>query len=104
MSRAPACLVALLASLLLLPGAARGDAPPAPAISAPSAIVLEPSTGEVLYARAADVRRPIASATKLMTALLTLEGAALSDVVPAASYDALPVESQLGLRAAARER
>ncbi|HWT23067.1 MAG TPA: D-alanyl-D-alanine carboxypeptidase family protein [Solirubrobacteraceae bacterium] len=103
MSRAVACGLALLASLCLLPATARArEAPPPPAVSAPSAILLEPSTGEVLYARAADARRPIASATKLMTALLTVDRVALSEVVPAADYDALPVESQLGLRAGER--
>ena len=40
--------------------------------------MIEVSTGDVACARAADERRPIASTTKLMTALLTLERAKLS--------------------------
>ena len=74
---------------VLARGAARararcGPAPAAaagrrPQISAPSAILIEASTGDVLYERAADKRRAIASTTKLMTALLTMERAKLSD-------------------------
>jgi serine-type D-Ala-D-Ala carboxypeptidase (penicillin-binding protein 5/6) len=98
---------ALITALLALAGAtfapaALAQAPPPPAVSAPSAIVVEAGTGEVLWARAAGARRPMASATKLMTALLTVERARLDDVVPAADYSALPVESQLGLRAGER--
>ena len=51
-------------------------------VTAPSAIVIEVSTGDVGCARAPDQRRPIASTTKLMTALLTLERAKLDAVVP----------------------
>jgi D-alanyl-D-alanine carboxypeptidase (penicillin-binding protein 5/6) len=100
-------VLALASALCLLPAfatpaRAAAAAPPPPAVSAPNAIVMEPSTGEVLYARAADARRPIASATKLMTALLTLERLPLSAVVAAADYRAAPVESQLGLRTGER--
>jgi D-alanyl-D-alanine carboxypeptidase (penicillin-binding protein 5/6) len=52
----------------------------------------------VLYERAADKRRAIASTTKLMTALLTMEHAKLSDIVPASDYIAAPIESKLSLR------
>ncbi len=60
----------------LIPCAAAHAAPPA--ISAPEAIVVEPQTQDVVYARRANMRRPIASTTKLMTALLTLEHARLT--------------------------
>ena len=101
--RARAAVTLLLALCLLpaAPAAARAGTT-APAVSAPSAIVMEPSTGDVVYARRADARRPIASATKLMTALLTVERMRLSDIVPAADYHAAPIESQLGLRAGER--
>ena len=59
---------------------------------------MEASTGDVLYQRDATERRPIASTTKLMTALLTMEHADLSDMVPASDYIASPIESKLGLR------
>jgi D-alanyl-D-alanine carboxypeptidase (penicillin-binding protein 5/6) len=67
-------------------------------VHAPSAIVVEVSSGTVACARAADRRRPVGSTTKLMTALLTLERAKLSDVFTATSYRPAPVESKIGLR------
>ena len=48
-----------------------------------SAIVIEVSTGIVACERAADKRLRIGSTTKLMTALLTLENAKLSDTFTA---------------------
>jgi D-alanyl-D-alanine carboxypeptidase (penicillin-binding protein 5/6) len=94
-------LVRLLVAAVVLaaPGAARAACP---AISAPSAIVMDARSGDVLCERRADERRAIASTTKLMTALLVLERAELSDVVPATAYRGLAVESRLGLRAGER--
>jgi D-alanyl-D-alanine carboxypeptidase (penicillin-binding protein 5/6) len=57
-----------------------------------------------VVARAPRARRPIASATKLMTGLLAAERGRLGEVVPAAPYAALPVESQIGLRTGERMR
>jgi serine-type D-Ala-D-Ala carboxypeptidase (penicillin-binding protein 5/6) len=65
---------------------------------AKSAIVVEASTGEVAYARASRVHREIASTTKLMTALVTLENADLDEVFEASNYHPAAVESQIGLR------
>ena len=48
--------------------------------------MIEVSTGIVACARQADKERPIGSTTKLMTALLTLEEAKLSDTFTAANY------------------
>jgi serine-type D-Ala-D-Ala carboxypeptidase (penicillin-binding protein 5/6) len=83
-----------------VPASAAAQAQDAPkGVGAPSAIVVEASSGDVLWGRAADKRRPIASTTKLMTALLTLEHSPRLGVrIPAANYVALPVESKLGLR------
>jgi serine-type D-Ala-D-Ala carboxypeptidase (penicillin-binding protein 5/6) len=96
-----AAAVALLAALAFAlaaaaPAGAQQDEPPA--ISAPAAIVMESSTGDVVFERAADKRRAIASTTKLMTALLTMENAELGDKVTAAGYVAAPIESKLSLR------
>jgi D-alanyl-D-alanine carboxypeptidase (penicillin-binding protein 5/6) len=92
-------LVALAAAAPTAP-AQSGGRPPA--VRAKAAIVMEASTGDVLYARNARARRAIASTTKLMTALVTLERADLDDVFSAADYRASPVESQIGLRAGER--
>jgi serine-type D-Ala-D-Ala carboxypeptidase (penicillin-binding protein 5/6) len=88
-------LLAALAALLLAPAAARAAEPPA--IAAPAAIAVEATTGDVAFEKDADARRPIASTTKLMTALLVLEAGDLNRVVRAPRYDALPVETVLGL-------
>jgi serine-type D-Ala-D-Ala carboxypeptidase (penicillin-binding protein 5/6) len=92
-------LAAMLAAALLLAlaPAARAATPP-PDITAPSALVVESSMGDVAYAKQPDRRRAIASTTKLMTALLTLEKSRPSTVYRAVRYRALPAESQIGLR------
>jgi D-alanyl-D-alanine carboxypeptidase (penicillin-binding protein 5/6) len=93
-----ASLVAALLAALALVQSAQAATPAPPELSAPSAVLIEASTGDVLYERAAEKRRPIASTTKLMTALLTMEHAKLSDTVTASSYVAAPIESKLSLR------
>jgi D-alanyl-D-alanine carboxypeptidase (penicillin-binding protein 5/6) len=90
-------LTALLAAAAFGAAAARAAEGP-PQLSAPSAILIEASTGEVVYERAAEKRRAIASTTKLMTALLTVERAKRSDIAEASDYVAAPIESKLSLR------
>ncbi|HMM31500.1 MAG TPA: D-alanyl-D-alanine carboxypeptidase family protein [Clostridia bacterium] len=55
---------------------------------AASAVLIEASTGKVLYAKAAHEKLPMASTTKVMTAILTIEHCALSDMatVPREAY------------------
>lgn len=55
----------------------------AQAESAKSAILVEMETGRILYEKNAHQALPMASTTKVMTALVALENAALSDVVTA---------------------
>jgi D-alanyl-D-alanine carboxypeptidase (penicillin-binding protein 5/6) len=94
---APLALI-VLASLLPAPAQAAS----APAISAKAAILIEASTGKIVYARNPYEERAIASTTKLMTALLTLRHAKLSDVYRAPPYHALPAESRINLRTGER--
>jgi serine-type D-Ala-D-Ala carboxypeptidase (penicillin-binding protein 5/6) len=94
---------ALLAALALAAAAATpvqaAKVPDCPdAVKAPSAIVVEVSTGIVACARQADKERSIGSTTKLMTALLTLEETKLSNTFKASSYRPSPIESQIGLQ------
>jgi D-alanyl-D-alanine carboxypeptidase (penicillin-binding protein 5/6) len=99
-SRAAAAGLAVIVALLAAPAARAADpaAPACPAtIAAPSAIVIEVSTGAIACARDAESRRPIASTTKLMTALLTLERAKLGDTFRTSSYRPAPGESVVGL-------
>jgi D-alanyl-D-alanine carboxypeptidase len=78
----------------------RSHAPPRPppSTTASSAIVIEASTADVAFAKQPDRRRAIASTTKLMTALLTLERSRPSTVYRAVRYHALPAESQIELQ------
>jgi D-alanyl-D-alanine carboxypeptidase (penicillin-binding protein 5/6) len=75
-----------------------------PSLRARSAVLVEPTSGDVIMRRAPDAPRPIASATKLMTVLLALERSPLDALVRAPAYRALPAESVLGLRAGERMR
>jgi len=93
-----AALVALLAMLVAAPPAAAQTSSVEPRVQAKAAIVVEGSTGDVLYAKNADQRRSIASTTKLMTVLVALQKTDLDDVFSASNYRASTVESQLGLR------
>lgn len=51
---------------------------PMPEVSAASAFLFEPTTGTVLYEKDADRRLPMASTTKIMTALAVIEALPLS--------------------------
>ncbi|NBI08534.1 D-alanyl-D-alanine carboxypeptidase [Colidextribacter sp. OB.20] len=76
--------IALAAALLwaALPGA---GAERAPGVSAASAVLMDADSGRVLYEKDGHTRRPIASITKLMTALTALEsGHSLDETVTVA--------------------
>ena len=76
-------LLALLAAVVMVPAAAAGHEPllrkppalPARGITltARSAILVDGTTGRVLWEKGAHTRRPIASTTKIMTALVAME-------------------------------
>jgi D-alanyl-D-alanine carboxypeptidase (penicillin-binding protein 5/6) len=69
-----------------------------PKLRADSAIVVDQSSGEVLYAKEPDSRRQIASTTKLMTAELALEHAEPRQVFTSPGYHGAAAESVIGLR------
>ena len=91
-------LACLAAALVLCVAAAPASAQQEPTVRAPSAIVMEATTGQVAFARNADEPRAIASTTKLMTALIALETVALDDTLTAPAYSAGPLETVIGLR------
>ena len=91
-------LLAAIAAVLLSGGPAAAVPADAPPITSGAAVlVMDQRTGDVMLGKSAGSERQIASATKLMTALLTLERADLDDVFPAADYAASPVESKINL-------
>jgi D-alanyl-D-alanine carboxypeptidase (penicillin-binding protein 5/6) len=100
----PRLLVACcIAALALVAPAAAAAAPPS-VDSAKAAIVVDARDGAVMFQKAPDERRAIASTTKLMTALLTLERARPNDVFTAPAYSAQPAESKINLRKGERMR
>ena len=72
-------ILAVLALLLAAAGAAGAVAPPP--VDAAAVLVADGRTGDVLYAQNEDERMPMASLTKLMTAIVTLERARPGEVV-----------------------
>lgn len=92
-------VLALLAAFLLrAPARAEG-----PAVNAPSALLMEKSTGTVLFAQGEHDAREPASVTKIMTLLLTMEAidsGALhyDDVVTASAHAASMGGSQIWLK------
>ena len=64
------CLACVLLITYVLPASAEEDGPQ---IESPAAILMEASTGTVLYEKGADDKRSPASVTKIMTVLLVFE-------------------------------
>ena len=93
---AAAAAVLILCLTWVLPASARVPKPAVPSASA--AIVMDARSGQTMLSKHADARRPIASTTKLMTALLLLESGKLDKTFVAPAYHALPAESKINLR------
>jgi serine-type D-Ala-D-Ala endopeptidase (penicillin-binding protein 7) len=74
-ARGPRAAVAMLAGTLLTALATTAAANPAlsPKLKSSSVLIIDPSDSSVLYSRNSDVAAPIASITKLMTALVVLD-------------------------------
>ena len=71
------CCVLLMMLCMVCPSIVQGEEPMETGVpitlTSPSAILTEASTGRVIFEKNADERRPVASVTKVMTILLTLE-------------------------------
>ena len=75
------------------------DAAVPPALSAPSALLADLDTGQVLFSKDPDGRRPIASLTKIMTGLLVLEQSQPSDIVTVGEDASIPEDDRPGISA-----
>ncbi len=64
-----------------LPAVEMSQKPAEGQISAKSAIVIEASSGEILWSKNSDMRLPMASTTKIMTALVALENSDMKKTV-----------------------
>lgn len=60
---------------------AQGAETTPPKIEASAAVVMDMKSGRILYSKNADVRKPIASTTKIMTAIIAIENGNLDDKV-----------------------
>jgi len=96
-------LSAAVAAALAAPAVAAAARPPS-VDDAAAAIVVDGGDGAVMLQKDPDKRHAIASTTKLMTALLTLERARPSQVFTAPPYRAQPAESKIDLRKGERMR
>nr|MBO2472465.1 D-alanyl-D-alanine carboxypeptidase [Bacillota bacterium] len=72
--------------------------PPGGPLRAAAAVLVEANTGTILYAHNEHERRPMASTTKIMTALVALENAALADRVTVSAQAVRVTGSDAGLR------
>lgn len=98
LKRAISICLAVLAAVSF-PCAARAEAA-APSVSARSAVVISAADGRILYEKNSHEKLPIASTTKIMTALLTLEAAARGDKTVRITPEMVRVEgSSMGLKA-----
>lgn len=75
-------IIAYFCFHLLIPARADARNPSGSFVTAKAAILVDASTGEVLFEKAADVPLPPASTTKVMTALIALEQNPLKTVMP----------------------
>ncbi|MDQ2694429.1 MAG: D-alanyl-D-alanine carboxypeptidase [Pseudomonadota bacterium] len=87
--------VLLLIALAALPGHAAAAAPPE--VSARSVLLINPDTGEILYAKEPHRRLPPASTTKVLTALIALQQLDLNVRLPVSPGAARTPPSRVGL-------
>ena len=97
-SRATVLGALLLAFAAAHAGPAGAASAPIPGAGARTATLIEAGSGEQLYGRSANSRQAIASATKLMTALVTLEHVhRLGEMFTQNGYRSAAEDSQIGL-------
>ncbi len=95
--------LAQAASSIKLTAAARAvHSFPAPPMMAPAAALLDVDTGRWLYVKNADLRLPMASTTKIMTAILAIEFGRLNDLYTVSEDAATVGGTSMGLRAGER--
>jgi D-alanyl-D-alanine carboxypeptidase (penicillin-binding protein 5/6) len=97
-------IVLLAVAVLLLALRPDGARAATPRLPDPAYLLYQPSTGDTVAQRNASQRRPIASTTKIMTALVTVGRLPLSRVVTVAPYAATPGESLAGISGGQRMR
>jgi serine-type D-Ala-D-Ala carboxypeptidase (penicillin-binding protein 5/6) len=92
-----ATAIAVCAAAFAAPRAQAAATPSAPPLPARAAALIEESTGQQLFGESANTELPIASTTKLMTALVTLRHARLSQMFTDPDWYPAAEDSQIGL-------
>ena len=87
--------LAVACLLFLLPCSVMAESIP---LSSLSAVLYEPDSGRVLYAKDPDTKRPMASTTKLMTALVAADCLSMEATVTVPQTAVLVEGSSMGLR------
>lgn len=67
-------------------------------LHAQSAVLMDAETGRILYEKDGEMKRPMASTTKIMTCILALEEGNPEDLVEVSAYAASMPDVQLGIR------
>jgi len=88
----------IAAAMLFLPGSTQAAPQNLGRVTATAGILINRSTGEVVWERNADLPLPPASTTKVLTSLIALESARLKDTVYVSSSAAAVSPSKLYLR------
>lgn len=92
-------LTVFLAAVLLLLQVSYVQAIEPPVVTARAAILLDQATGRILFSKNAHEQLPMASTTKIMTAIIVLESAKIDDVVTVSEYAAHVEGSAVDLEA-----
>ena len=71
---------------------------------AQSAVLMDADSGRILFEKNGYEQRPMASTTKIMTLIVTLENANLDEIVAVSEYAAGMPDVQLGIRAGEQYR
>ncbi len=85
------CLLILLCSNVLVPAVALANQTAVPTIGAKGAALMDVDSGRLLYGKNEHVQLPMASTTKIMTAILAIESGRLNELVTVSS-NAVKVE------------
>ena len=96
-------MLVLLLPLLLLGNTAQAEGGPGD-LYAQSAVLMDADTGRILFEKNGEQQMPMASTTKIMTLLVTLENADLEGEVLVSSYAASMPDVQLNIREGERYR
>ena len=97
MHRLRVLIACSLVTLLPPGGPISSEAPPPPQLTATAWALYDIDAGELLASRAADEERPMASVTKIMTALVVMDHADLTDRVRITESAAATGEAEIGL-------